>query len=242
VLKELRLPANRDLPPGRLWQRREHLVKELILLERESARPRHAPGRRRRWLALVLAPAAAFGVAAGAYAVIAHSAQDVVDGIGCYSEASTKSDTTVVVADGRDPVEVCAELWEEGIVADHAREAPPLVACVPPEGRAVAVFPGEDGTCEELGMAPLPTGYRKAAERFSAMREDLVRRTQPKSPDDCLGVEGARAIAREVLDAHGFSDWVIEVGPAPSGEGQSCVTVAFDPPNRSVMLLRATGG
>lgn len=239
--KELHLPADRDLPPGRLWQRKEHLMKELIRMEREAARPGRAPGRRRRWLVLILAPAAALAVAAGAYAIIAHSAQDVVDGIGCYAAASTESDTTVVVADGRDPVEVCAELWEEGVVAEGAHQAPPLVACVPPEGRAVAVFPGDQGTCEELGMSSLPPGYREAAERFSAMREEMVRRTQPKAPDDCLGVEEARAIAREVLDAHGFDEWVIEVGPAPSGD-TDCVTVAFDPPGRSVILIRATAG
>jgi len=238
----LRLPADRDLPPGRLWQRKEHLMKELIRMERETAGPGRAPGRRRRWLALVLAPAAALAVAAGAYAII-HSAQDVVDGIGCYAEASTESDTTVVVADGRHPVKVCAELWEGGVVAEGVHEAPPLVACVLPEGRAVGVFPGEQGTCEELGMSPLPGGYRKAAERFSAMREDMVRRTQPRAPDDCLGVEEARAIAREVLDAHGFTEWAIEVDPwAPSGEDRVCVTVAFDPPDRAVILIRASGG
>jgi len=241
VRNELRLPADRDLPPGRLWQRKEHLVKELVRMERETARPGRAPGRRRRWLALVLAPAAALGVTAGAYAIIAHSARDVVDGIGCYAEASTQSDTTVVVADGRDPVEVCAELWEEGVVAEGVGEVPPLVACVPPEDQAVSVFPGEQGTCEELGMSPLPAGYRKAAARFSAMREDLVLRTQPTAPDDCLGVDEARAIAREVLDAHGFTDWAIEVGPPPSEDGRACVTVTFDPPGRAVVLIQAIG-
>lgn len=240
--KELRLPSDRDLPPGRLWQRKEHLVKELVRMERETAGPGRAPSRRRRWLALVLIPAAALGVTAGAYAIIARSAQDVVDGIGCYAKASTQSDTTVVVADGRHPVEVCEELWEEGVVAEGVSEAPPLVACVPPEDPAVSVFPGEQGTCEELGMSPLPAGYRKAAERFAAMREEMVRRTQPRAPDDCLGVEEARAIAREVLDAHGFGDWVIEVSPAPSEGGRVCVTVAFDPPDRAVILLQATGG
>jgi hypothetical protein len=216
-------------------------MKELIRMERETVRPGRAPGWRRRKLALVLAPAAALAVAAGGYAIIAHSAQDVVDGIGCYAEASTESDTTVVVADGRDPVKVCAELWEEGVVAEGVHAAPPLVACVPPEGRAIGVFPGEQSTCEELGMSPLPGGYRKAAKRFSAMREDMVRRTQPRAPDDCLGVEEARAIAREVLDAHGFTGWAIEVGPAPSGDDMVCVTVAFDPPDRAVNLILAGG-
>lgn len=217
-------------------------MKELIRMERETGSPGRAPARRRRWLAIVLAPAAVLAVAAGAYAIIAYSAQDVVDGIGCYAAASTDSDTTVVAADGRDPVEVCAELWEEGVVAEGVHEAPPLVACVPPEGRAVSVFPGQQGTCEELGMSPLPAGYRKAAERFAAMREELVRRSYAEAPDGCLGVEEARAMAREVLDAHGFTDWVIEVGPAPSGDGRECVSVAFDPPGRAVTLIRATGG
>ncbi len=216
-------------------------MKELVHVDPETARLERAPRRRRRWVPLVLAPAAALVVAAGAYAIIARSAQDVVDGIGCYAEASTQSDTTVVAADGRDPVQVCSELWEQGVVAEGTTEAPPLVACVPPEGRAVWVFPGAQGTCEELGMSPLPAGYRKAAERFSAMREELVRRTQPKTPDDCLEVEEAQAIAREVLDAHGFTGWVVEVGPPLAEGGRSCVAVAFDPPGRAVMLLQAAG-
>jgi hypothetical protein len=231
-----RLPPERDLPSGRLSQRREHLMKELIRLEREDTE-RTPTRRRRRWVALVLAPAAALSVAAGAYALITASAEDVVDGIRCYAATSTESDATVVAADGRHPVEACAELWDAGVVAEGVTEAPALVACLPPGDQAVEVFPGTQGTCEELAMSPLPAGYVRAAERFAAMRQELVSRTQPTTPDDCLGLDRARAIAREVLDAHGFTDWTVEVGSGDSVSGQTCVAVTFDPPGRAVVLL-----
>jgi hypothetical protein len=61
VTTELRVPPERDLPPGRLAQRREHLVEELAR-ETEAGRARLGRGGRRRW------PLAA-GVAAAAVAI-----------------------------------------------------------------------------------------------------------------------------------------------------------------------------
>lgn len=241
MTKDLRLPRDRDLPPGRLSQRKEHLVNAIVTAERETGVLRRPPGPRRRWVALVLAPAAILVLAAGAYAIITHPPEDVVNGIACYAGPTTDSDGAFVGADGRDPVEVCAEIWEQGALVEGVRQAPPLVACVPPQGEVVWVFPGQEGTCQALGAAPLPAGYRQAAARFDAMRDELVRRTQPKTPDECLAVDDARAIARDVLDDHGFTGWGIEVGPAPPPEGRECVTLAFDPPARKVVLVRFSG-
>ncbi|HEX2031092.1 MAG TPA: hypothetical protein VHL78_06805 [Actinomycetota bacterium] len=212
---------------------------ELLTMGRETVggASRRRPGR--RWVALVLAPAAALALAAGAYAIITPPAEDVVNGIGCYAEGRTDSDGAFVGADGRDPVEVCAEIWEDGAMVQGVRQAPPLVACVAPEGDGVSVFPGDPGICQRLGMSPLPQGYRHAAARFAAMREELVRRTHLDAPQNCMGVDDARAITREVLDAHGLTAWSIEVGPAPEGEGRECVSLAFDPRARTVTLLRA---
>ncbi len=188
-------------------------------------------GRRRRVAGLVLLPAALVALAGAAYAIITPGPMDVVDGIACADRADRNSDLTVVRADGRDPVEICTELWEDGVVATGVREAPPLVACTTEEG--VWVFPGGEGTCQELGMAPLPGGYARAAERFAAMRDELVRRSYAT---ECFPPNAARTAAREVLDEYRFTGWEIE----ESGFGP-CVTVGFDPPRRVVMLIRADG-
>ncbi len=58
---ELRIPPERDLPPGRLAQRKEHLVEELARTI-EAGPARRARGGRRRW-------AVAAGVAAAAVAI-----------------------------------------------------------------------------------------------------------------------------------------------------------------------------
>jgi hypothetical protein len=240
VSTEFRMPPERDLPLGRLPQRREHLVKELIRTEHEITEHTQPP-RRRRWLPLVLAPAAIL-LAGAAYAIIARPAEEVVGGVYCYAATSPGADTTIVSADGRDPVEICAELWEEGVVAPEATEAPPLVACVGSQDQAVSVYPGREGTCEKLGLGPLPLGYLRAAVRFAPMREEMYRRVYAH---DCLRNPRARQIVREVLDDHGFTDWVIE-GPASVGwrvgDPDPCLTVAFEPARRAVILLGSVEG
>lgn len=231
----LRLPPERPLPPGRLSERREYLVREILRMGQQDRRP--GPAGRHRWTGLVLVPAAVLLLAAGAYAIMTPDPMDVVDGIGCAATAELESDLTVVAADGRDPVEVCAELWEDGVVAAGVHRAPPLVACTTPDSAGVWVFPGDEGTCEELGMGPLPRGYERAAARYGLMREELYRRLYA-SDSDCLEPNEARTITREVLDEHGFSGWVVE----DLGIGPCVGTVALDPPRRAATLIYGAPG
>jgi hypothetical protein len=231
-----RVPAERELPPGRLSERRAHLVEELRRLE---TGPAGGGARlRRRWATLVLAPVAAVMVSVAAYAVIARAPDEVVNGIGCYAGASTNADTTIVASGHRDPVGVCAELWKRGAVVAGVTEVPPLVPCVPASGQAVWVFPGGEETCAKLGLGPLPGGYRQAAVRFAAMRQELVRRF---GTETCLTEAQARTIVRHVLDNRGFTDWVVEEGPGIGGEGFSetrpCAGLAIDPSGRAVVLV-----
>jgi hypothetical protein len=229
VSANLRLPPERPLPPGRLAERREHLVREILRMGQEE---RRGPAGRRRWTGLVLVPAAVMLLAAGAYAIMTPDPMDVVDGIGCAATAELESDLTVVAADGGDPVEVCAGLWEDGVVAAGVHRAPPLVACTTPDSAGVWVFPGDEGTCEELGMGPLPGGYERAAARYGPMREELYRRLYALETD-CLDPNEARTLTREVLDEHGFTAWVIE----DPGIGPCVGTVALDPPRRAAILI-----
>lgn len=231
----LRLPPERPLPPGRLSGRREYLVREIVRMGQQNRR--RDPVGRRRWIGLVLVPAAVMVLAAGAYAIMTPDPMDVVDGIGCAATAKLESDLTVVAADGRDPVEVCVELWEDGVVVAGVHRAPPLVACTTPDSAGVWVFPGDEGTCGELGMGPLPGGYGQAAAQYGPMREELYRRLYA-SGSDCLEPNETRTLTREVLDEHGFTGWVIE----DLGIGPCVGTVALDPPRRTATLIYSTPG
>ncbi len=232
------VPPVRDLPPRRLLQRKEHLIEEVVRIQAGAATPGGSRSRLKRWVALGLAPAAVLAVGVAAYALLPRQAEEIVNGIGCYADASPEADTTVVPADGRDPIAVCAELWERGAVAPGITQAPPLVACAPPEGQAVWVFPGREGTCEEFGLGRLPQGYKQAAARLAAMQEEMIRRFRA---EPCIGEVRARGVAREVLDAHGLDEWLVEEGAGLGDEGFSearpCAGLAFDTVRKALILV-----
>ncbi len=239
----IRIPPSRDLPSAALERQKEHLMSELVLQQQSRSR-------RRRRLALVLVPTAiVLAVATGftAYALTREPTQ--LESIGCYDRADLSANTTIVNADGRDPVAICAEVWRQGAM-DDTPKPPRLAACVLESG-AVGVFPslGAD-TCARLGMAGLPPSYAANRKRFAALRDAIV--TQLGEPatgssrgsPKCVPERDARTIVRRELDAHGYSEWQIEV----TGDGftaeRPCAEVAFDGKRKVVLLIpvwRRTG-
>ena len=168
-------------------------------------------------------------------------AEEVVHSIGCFSEPSPdEGHITIVATDGRSPTTVCAEFWERGQILVDVREAPDLIACTPPTGETVWVFPGDDGLCAELDLEELPEGYEQAALRFAEMQDDMIARFPDPGPN-CLEEGEARRVAREVLDAHGFSDWRIEEGGGLAGEGFSesrpCAGLSFNVVRKVLVLV-----
>jgi hypothetical protein len=234
MTSDLRVPRQRDFPPGRLMLRKEHLVSELTrTAEPSEALKPHRPHRGRRWALIALIPAAIIAVAAVRH-VLVTSPTDVVETIGCFDAADTHANTTIGASDGRDPVEVCSDLWEQGIVSVGSTFPPPLIACAI-GGGAVGVFPGGQGTCQELGLSDLPSGYRAVAERFVALRRDLVQRFND-APGGCFSEADARAVVQRQLDARGFSGWTIEAA-RPFSQEEPCAMLGFDTPRKAVLLI-----
>ena len=222
------VPPERDLPGGRVLQIQERVTNEIV---RTEEIPKAPPSRRRtrRWVAFALVPAALIGAAA-TYAAT-RSADEVVNGIGCYAAPRLDADTSVVEADGRDPVTVCAEAWPNL----GGPSVPPLVACA--MGQVVAVFPSDDpGICQHLGLDPLPADYKEAAGKFVSMRDDLINRFA--SDDRCVTETEGRQIARDVLDEHGFIDWSIHGGTFSDAE--PCAELWFDSDKKIVGLVPTT--
>ena len=232
---ENRIPAQRDLPPGRLQVRKEHLVREASMWDR-------AARRRRRRLTLVLVPTVLAVLAVTGFTTYALTREPThLESVGCFETAELDGNMAIVNADGRNPTKICAELWRQGAMGPGP--APEnLVACVLETG-AVGVFPSSgEGTCDHLGLADLPPTYAAEAKRFGALREAIAvalgasdgsTERDPK----CLRESEARALVRRELDARGYEGWSIEViGSGFAEDPCAAVYLGFDGERRIVFL------
>lgn len=222
----MQVPDEQRIPEGRVQTRERLLLQEIS----EPSLPRGG-GRRRRLIALVAVPVVL--LLAGATYLVTHRAEDVVGGVGCYAAPSLDADTAVV-SSGRDPIQACSRLWTAGTLGaqDASGQAPPLVACVLPEGSAVGVFPGDPDVCSRLGLQPLPDGYNQAAAAFGAMRDDLVARFDQAG---CVNDQQGAAIARAVLAKHGFTAWSVDT--TGTGSEGACVTLSFDTVAKAIRIV-----
>ena len=235
-MNDERIPAQRDLPPGRLQLRREHLVMEVAIWDR-------AARRRRRRLALVLVPAVLAVLAVTGFTTYALTREpNHLESIGCFETAELDGSIAIVNADGRNPTAICAELWRQGDMG-HGPAPEKLAACVLETG-AVGVFPssGKD-TCEQLGLTDLPPTYAAEAERFAALRDAIATELgasyggTERAPK-CLREEEARALVRHELAARGYEDWSIEVIGGGFAESPcAAVGLGFDGERKIVFLV-----
>lgn len=217
----LRIPPEWDLPPARMFQRKEHLMRELTLEKTPTAQSLAAK-KRRRWIA-ALVPAALIAVGWTTYALTRPVTQPAA--IACLDKADPeKASGSVVAATGEDPVAICARVWEK----DHGgREAPPLVACVTTSG-AVSVVPGRGAeACERFGRGVLPAEYGDTATRFAGLRDALHRQIPQEGSGRCVSLQEAEAIVRRELDERGFEDYRIEYHEDSWTEGD-CAGLSYD--------------
>jgi hypothetical protein len=233
---ETRIPAQRDLPPGRLQRRKEHLVAEVSMWDREAKR-------RRRRLALVLVPAVLALLAVTGFTTYALTREPShLESVGCFETAELDGNIAVVNADGRDPTAICAELWRQGDMGPGP--APESLAACVLEAGAVGVFPssGQD-TCEQLGLANLPPTYAAEAERLAALRDAIAAELgasygRTERDPKCLREEEARALVHHALAARGYEDWSIEViGGGFTESPCAAVGVGFDGERKVVFLV-----
>jgi hypothetical protein len=234
---ELFLPPERDLPPGRLQRRKEHLVSEASVWDR-------AARRRRRRVALILVPAVIVLLGLTGFTTYALTREPThLDSLGCYETAALDGNITVVKSDGRDPTAICGELWHDGVMGPGPVPES-LAACVLATG-AVGVFPSSrEDACEQLGLADLPPTYAAEGKRFTELRDAIVAHLgEPASGSSlgdrgvkCVGEEEARALVRSELDAHGYSDWGIELSQDFTAE-RPCAEASFDGDEKNVVLI-----
>lgn len=220
------------------------LLDDLMPLAREraarsGAAPVPAPARRRRSRRRVAAVAAVAlvagaGVASSVVMTWPRADQAAAVGIGCVDAVSAEPDaTTIVAADGRAPVEICADLWRDGVVSARASGAvPPLTACLTDAG-AVIVYPTADrDVCERFGStADLPADYERVATQMARFRRALDARLSAGGA--CRAAEQGAAIARAELRRAGIRGWTVDISPGAGG----CVSFGLDGPTRSVIIV-----
>jgi hypothetical protein len=218
-----RIPADRDLPPGRKLQLKEHLMEEI----------RTAPRRRRRtrWVAAGLLVPAALVATLGAAKIIDGRAGDTTQ-TRCYTEASFHGPVTVEDVRGdQTPLEACASLWHEGMTPGYERSAPRLVACTGGGGDKLAwVFPlPEPKGCGDLGLEalrdgegtpvparaadPVPPGQAEGAAAARALDAAVERRVGERLRQGCVPLADVEPVVRDELRRQGLDDWKLEIDP-----------------------------
>jgi hypothetical protein len=232
---ELFLPPERDLPPGRLQRRKEHLMNEVSVWDR-------AARRRRRRVALILVPAVIVLLGLTGFTTYALTREPThLESVGCFETAALDGNVAIVNADGRDPTVICGELWRDGAMGSGA--APESLAACVLESGAIGVFPssGEEA-CEQLGLADLPPAYAAEGKRFAELRDAIVAHLgEPASgssrgSEKCVGDDEARALVRRELDAHGYAEWGIELSQDFTAE-RPCAEASFDGEKKAVVLI-----
>jgi hypothetical protein len=235
VSDRLRAPARRELPVGWIERHRDYLVHEV-------GRQPAAGLRRRRRLVIALIPAIVILGAATAFTTYSLTRQAKhLESVGCFDRADLAANTAVVDADGRSPIAICRDVWQQGALGTPVPKR--FAACVLSTG-AVGVFPSAGaGTCSALGLAPLAASYAAQAKRFGRLRDAIVARLGPpasgssRGGPQCVGKDTAFAFVRRELDSLGFADWQVKLAGADFSPARRCADASFDTATRTVYLL-----
>ena len=207
--------------------------------EMERAAAARIAGRRRRIRRRVTLGALSFAVAAtgvaAASGVFNTPEQLAGTSVGCYDRPSLEANVAVLSAGEGTPIETCRNvLGTDG----------PLVACA---NGAVAVFPGRPGTCERLGLEPLPPEYDAARAKVLAFGR-AVRAIE--TSEACIPPRELERRVQALLDRSGWTGWKtwlrldLDSGPCGAvtgvgGDGSRTIEGALDTDGRRVMVTRS---
>lgn len=175
---------------------------------RRLRRRRRTHARRRKAAAAAVALAVA-GSGAVAWAVVHRERSSTPGVVQCFAEARLDGSSAIVGLGGVDPVERCAQAWDDRV--DEWGSLPPLVACVSPGGGAV-VMPGDDSTCRSLGLVDLDPTLTGEQERVVRLQHDLG---EQLSAQGCVQLDEAVEIARTQLVEHQLDAWGVETLGTP---------------------------
>ncbi len=199
-----------------------------------AARPAPRIRRPKRVVAAAMAATVIAATAVTAWALNTRSATNPTSVL-CYEAPSTTA-SAIEAPRAADPsADSCAPFWRDGVLpisSNRARgQVPPLVACVNDAG-TLAVFPSDDaGLCADLGLADSaapPAGPDLTFE----LRQELVNAINAQS---CLSINDAETFTLDTFRRLGADGWTVE--PRPANQDRPCASLAFDEPNRTIILV-----
>ncbi len=226
-------------------------IRQAIIAEERTAGQRRVwwparPWRRHRRLIVgsLAVPASLAAMAAGWAIATAPPASRVTLAVICYSlphlpQQGISESAAGGIGGALTPTAMCASQWQAGDVVAGVHQAPAsLVACSNPGLGEVAVFP--DTTCAAAGLPPLAAGYERAARRFDAFSDALMRGLigggrEPR----CVSEAAAVSFTRKTARTHGFGSWPI-ISPRHAG-GPACWQAAPDPATHTIQIAVQPG-
>ncbi|MEI7547473.1 MAG: hypothetical protein WCK21_05370, partial [Actinomycetota bacterium] len=182
--------------------------------------------RRHRWWVTGGAVVAVVGLAA--YAFLRTDAAHDPTTVSCYSDASAHPADQYALGAEADPVAACRQVWAAGHFA--LGEAAALTPCVTKSG-IVAVVPGDQQVCADLGMSLWNRAYIDADQSVVVAQDEL---TQTLGLT-CYPADGATRIAHDVLSRHGLAGWAVVSNDNWSPEFP-CTGAGIDPSNKTITL------
>jgi hypothetical protein len=238
-LEELRAlapaPSVRPLPPERLAQRKEILMREVVRsLESSAPMPPVAPAsrrarsarRRRRSPILLAAALVVLTGTAVAWAFVVSSARDTVA-----VQCEIQGVSTVIPSGTGDPVADCAAQWQR----DTGNPAPPLAAYDNGVG-GITVQPADQAP--PSGWTRLGSGETQNLSMVQMQQwlDDYVSGLNSGCYDNATAIQ----MTQQALARFDMADWTVQPAP-PSDTGQCIATGILDGTNTTV-TLRALGG
>jgi len=193
---------------------------------------RASRGRRRWWVTGGAVVVVSAGLAAAAF-LRQESPTNPLQLV-CYPVAEHPPPALSVIAMTADPVEACGELWMNGEFS--VDDSPPeLTACVLDTG-LVAVIPGDQRVCAQLGFANWAGALTDENLDITAFHEVLVENFAER----CLTESEVEAEVRAVMAEHGFADWPLVMRGGYTAERQ-CSIVALDLEGRFIVIVSRRG-
>jgi len=152
----------------------------------------------------------------------------------CYPVAEHPPPALFDAPMGPDPVASCGELWVNGRIASD--ESPPLLtSCVLDTG-IVAVIPGDQQVCAELGFANWIGELTGDELNLIEFHDALV----ANFADRCVTEDVAEAEVRAVMAEFGVDDWSVAMRGGYTPERQ-CSLVAAVAEDRLVVIASRPG-
>ncbi len=234
-------------PPG--WNSPVELTgpradqRAMDVLERIIGGSLVASGPRRRHLRLVtgvVVVAALGGAAAVAAATLLSQSPSEARAVACWSNPVIPPATQVAMRwDGiADPISMCGGEWQGG---DLGVDGPPepLQACITTEGIA-AVVPGDEGTCNRLGLATFAPIDPAIVDGNGVSPIDIAelesRLVDTFNFGPCREPGVVEAEVRVILDEQGASNWSVTIAGTYTAD-EPCASISVDPQTTTVLVV-----